>query len=180
MKYKVGDRVFIKPWELMVREFGVLDEYEDMGAHINQPRWPWCHYDELKLAHTDRILTITHVENHYNGIHPLSEKLFIFDDDSVAGYAFDYGEMIEVSDDGYDWNTCPFVGFAAGLTDFGEYITRREGCCTLAWQYARPLKKENPFKKEKQVSIEVRCNGELIDPNVISKETWDRIRSETK
>jgi len=173
MKYKLGDRVFIKPWELMVREFGVLDNFAATGAHIKQPRWPWCHYDEDRLAHTDRILTITHVENHYHGRHPLSEKLFVFDDDSVAGYAFDYGEEIMVWDDGKEPTYRKFVGFLYGRKSPYRTESFLDPKDCISWQHARPITKPD-------IKITVEINGEPKSLSEISEETLLNIRKESK
>ena len=58
----------------------------------------------------------------------------------IAGYSFDYGERIEVSDDGKHWFNYPFFGCVV-FDSVTQYYTDR----TSNWLHARPIRKaESP------------------------------------
>ncbi len=165
MKYQKGDRVFIKPWKMMKEEYGA----NYCSGSIKTPRG-FSKKMEKEFQGRNRIVTITsvHGDYAYDVILDGATKLFGWnvDDEMIAGYAFDWGEEIEVKDcGGQSWRTEKSVGFGAGA----NYPYH---CWTYQWKMARPI-------REPKIEIDVRVNGEAVSLSKLSEETLLRIRKES-
>lgn len=72
MKYKVGDKVKIKTWEQMEREFGLMGCRNDMEV-INCPRKFVADMENsLKAKFPDRVLKIYEVDRDYYNMEGIS------------------------------------------------------------------------------------------------------------
>lgn len=140
-KYKAGDNIVIKPRKLV--------EEEGNKRHFVNGMW-----DSLKG--TDMVVPVKAVYGDTInvggvldgfGIHPCE----------VLGYAFEYGEEIEVSDGGENWRKAVFSGYRPGnpcaVSSIGS-----------VYSYARPIQKN-------QISAKfVNQDGEDVTP-LLSEES---------
>ena len=153
MKYKIGDRVVIKPWLLMEKQYGLTS-----GGNIAS-LVGFMHNQEKALQGTDRVLSIGEEsgDRYFCGGFPSS-----ISDDHILGYAFAYGEEIEVSDDGDNWFKRTFSSYRPGCVNL-------IGTTTSVNMHARPI--QAPV-------IEVTCkvNGEDKPLSFLSEETLLKIR----
>jgi len=165
MEYKVGDRVFIKPWKLMEEEYGLRTNGE-----IDTPI-KWSFIREKWLSGTDRIVTIG---NNLRGTHQLSSKEFFFCEEHIAGLAFDYGEEIEIKQNSscIHWVKERYVGFINGSGV--PYCTASPGA-TYCQSRGIVRKLQTP-----SIEITVKVNGEETKLSDISEETLLNIRKGTK
>ncbi len=92
MKYKVGDRAKIRQWEAMKRQFG-LDNNGDIKNHFSIT---------MKRFYGKIVRIIAASEDCYN-IYEDNAPYYCFNDTMFEGYAFEYGEEAEFSDDKEDW-----------------------------------------------------------------------------
>jgi len=163
MTYKVGDRVFIKPWKLMEAEYGL-----GMYGYINTHQ-PWNPSMEGLLLHTDGILTVTGVGNNgYHCSHPLVNfERYTIMDEHIAGYAFDYGEEIEVKQNSscINWEKTKFLAFIPGTAY--SYMGQNK----VLYRTVRPIQPPT-------IEITVKVNGETKRLSEISEETLLKIRKE--
>jgi len=149
MKYKVGDIVVIKPYALL-GEFWKTDLAIDV-------------YNKC-LRFTDHSVIIKNV--HGNScdaqVRANGKGIYIADAD-ILGYAFEYGDEIEVCISGNNWYTCRFSHYC--LCDSVYSIVTTEG---VSWKYARPIQKET-------FEVTVKRNGKLVDVKNLSDEAWMNI-----
>jgi hypothetical protein len=153
MKYKVGDKVRVRSWKAMEREFG-LDVYDN----INCPFIAFNRKKELEVKKTGRVVTI-------ESARPCSylvEGIMLceFTDEMLEGYAFEYGDEIEVSDDGKNWIKRIYLGYIDGdlfpvatttLSDFPQ----QGGFFIIRNVFARPLTpKPSLIGKEVEVKVD--------------------------
>jgi len=149
--YKVGDRV-------------------DKGDRVVIKPDALCKSNKLtfsrlpSLTGTDRVVTITGsaCSDECGARYPNSDKEWHIDEDWILGYAFDYGEEIEVSDNGQTWFKRRFCAY---VPDRNFLVCTRNSM----YMYARPI-------KEPTIKITVEVNGELKDPSFLSEETWATLR----
>jgi len=173
MNYQEGDRVFIKPQKLLKQEYGVDSDNDLCCGAI------WFRQDmEEDLKGRNRIATITEVQEQWYRVKldgDEDEWNFFLSDEMIAGYAFDWGEEIEVRDndrDEKDWRIRTFYGFIAGR----EYSYSAGGPCLRyaggsCWRYARPIRKPD-------IKITVEINKKPAKLSEISEETLLRLRRE--
>ena len=171
MEYKVGDRVFIKPWKLMEEE-GCITGNEGCGVSCR-----WSKFMETSLKGTDRIITITEAYGgHYKGTHRLTSifESNSFCDEHIAGLAFDYGEEIEIKQNSscIHWVKERYVGFVNGSGV--PYCTASPGA-TYCQSRKIVRKLQTP-----SIEITVKVNGEETKLSDISEETLLNIRKGTK
>lgn len=167
MKYKVGDRVVIKPWLLMEKQYGL-----DGCGNINTcgPNDKGCSFwpkQERMLKGTDRVVVITEVEEWFYFGKQLDRLGFT--DDNILGYAFDYGEEIEVSDDGRTWDVRRFISYTPGsvLTinalnpTFGSDFIRGLPFGSLLYKFARPI--QEPVIEQRGLITAIETISDLCD-----------------
>jgi len=158
MKYKKGDEVVIKPWGLMEQKYGLDDTGHIVcGVEI-------IHFTpemEFALQGTDRTLELKPYSTEaYKSVLPNKERFTIVDE-MILGYAFEWGEEIEVRDSsGQDWKKNIFRGYAPGST--WPVI-----CIRSAFKYARPIRKP-------EIEITIKINDKDATPDDISDETMQK------
>lgn len=151
MKYKAGDKVRVRQWKAMEREFGLtfcgnIDCYKVFITRMKD----YC----------GQIVTITSVgEDCYsikedNGGYNWADNMF-------EGYAFEYGELIEVSNDKLNWEKRIYVGYLDGdaypyrvVSDCTEedFHNKTQFYCEN-FKYARPYKKHTIVIDNKKIEI---------------------------
>ena len=136
-EYKTGDRVVIKPWELMKSQYGMVSE------QVINVKTTFPGYMEDRLTGTDRVVELGEVIRGelFKGTGHLEN--YNISTGMILGYAFEYGEEIEVSDDGEKWRSRTFSGYDPASQNepvrgslFGSVNI------TLGWKYARPVQKK--------------------------------------
>jgi len=153
MKYKVGDKLRVRSWKAMEREFG-LDEEGDI-KFTNPGDVLFIKIMEEEIKSFDRIITICSEEAGFykikedNGVNDWQEECF-------EGYYFEYGEEAEFSNCGDDWGERRYLGYTDGSeypyqsvaisheNNFSNGIT----FASHGWLYARPIKKEENKKQD--------------------------------
>lgn len=110
MKYKEGDRVVVKPWKLMV------EQYELIGASTIGTRVHFTGSMERLLEGTDRVVCIQSVGGEYRVAG--WEDFKTISDEHILGYAFEYGDKVEASDNGKAWREETFWGYRLGHTSY--------------------------------------------------------------
>ncbi len=165
MKYKVGDKVRVRSWEAMEREFGRV------GSSVNVPGMG---FNKYMRKYCGQIVTI---KSECSSYYHISEEnpAYNWTDDMFEGYAFNYGEKIEVSDDGSKWGKSIYVGYIDGKKYpyivvnqvHKEAFAVGEKFSTCGWAYARPI------QKQPEVSIKIEVNGKPVT-EPMSEETARR------
>jgi len=159
MKYKKGDRVVIKPWAMMVEQYGVCGSGEPKTGETM-----FLESMENNLAGTDRTVEIqSNSDVYYHGTEKFDWK---FTDKMILGYAFEWGEEIEVSDDGKNWKKVKFTAYTCRLPDDCFFVSTAYG----TYRYARPIRKT-------VIEIDVKVNGEIVSLSDISEATLLKIRN---
>lgn len=141
MKYKVGDKVRVRQWEAMMRQG------EPLSGDISFPGKPWL-FIKMNKKFCGQIVTIKEVMGDcYRIVEDNGGYHWI--DEMFEGYAFKYGEAIEVSDDGKQWERRIYTGYIDGAewpyacvdsvdeSKFGAGKNFAIG----TWKYARPVPK---------------------------------------
>jgi len=179
LKYKVGDRVFIKPYKLMVEQY---------GTHPVPGGYPFFKNMEAGLQGKNRIVTIRECCDRYyyvardsrqetwSGVYSYSWPIVTtipITDEMIAGRAFDYGEEIEVSDDQRSWHKETFCGFVPEGKH--PYCVKSKNGVLWLYRHVRPLKEE-----KLDINIEVTINGEKASLADISDETLQKARKKAK
>jgi len=154
MEFKRGDKVRVRQWKAMEREYGL-----DKNGDIDLP----CKFTSDMRDFCGKVVTIScgyekffGIKDH-EGVYGLVYK--IEEDDEIhdwlasmfEGYAFEYGDEIEVSDDGEHWERGFYVGYLDGFTfpyacaTGGDKEAFAEGgrFHALFWKYARPIQKKH-------------------------------------
>lgn len=168
MRYKVGDRVFIKPWKLMEKDCGL-----DVYGKIKHKKIFISSMERILIGR-NRIAKILSVSDDCYGVQLDGEERewrYAILDDMIAGYAFDYDKKAEFSDNRRDWYMLSFRGFAPG-TEY-PYSTGMYAP-SYKWRYARPLSKES------EIEINVKINGKEAKLSNVSDETLRNIKEKEK
>jgi len=168
MEFKRGDKVRVRQWKAMEREYGL-----DKNGDIDLP----CKFTSDMRDFCGKVVTIScgyekffGIKDH-EGVYDLVYK--IKEDDGICdwlasmfeGYAFEYGDVIEVSDDGVGWVKRIYVGYIDGAlfpymcVANGEEIIFHSGKKFNAyyWKYARPIQRKHTIVidgKEIEISEE--------------------------
>ena len=133
-EYKTGDRVVIKPWALMEERYGL-----DSTGSI-EVKATFTEKMEECLKGTDRVVTLggRFLCGSFDGTGHL--KGFEVSPDAILGYAFEYGEEIEVSDTGAEWH--PWLFSSYDPANLNLLVRATEVSCSnssAGWKYARPV-----------------------------------------
>lgn len=167
MKYKVNDKVRIRSWEAMKREFGLTGAGEiDLTFVFTFEMKEFCG----KSMYVNKV----------NGTSYLLDKEINvqFTDDMLEGYAFEYGEDIEFSNDKLDWNYRKYLNYVDGISrpyicvpcNFVKEFINGKMYPTVSYKYARPLQ---PKPKSKPETIKLITEGfKVVEVN---KSDWDLI-----
>ena len=168
-KYKVGDKVRVRSWEAMKREFGSV-----VPVEIVTPGFSFNSNMNMK-AYCGSVVTIKSIENDY---YLVEETIWCWQDWMFEGYAFEYGDEIMCSDDNEKLPVKRvYLGYADG--SYAPYITAavenfdisNHKLLACLYKYAKPLPKEPTIK------IDIQINGEPAKISDISEEIWNRIRN---
>jgi len=167
MKYKKDDKVVINPWGLMQQRHGL-----DKDGNIKTPN-PFTVNAESQLIGRDRVVTI----NCENGESPILEFRSGMTcwgcDEMILAHAFEWGEEIEVSDDGDMWDKRLFLSYTPGVI-----LPINVACMTMnkaskLYRFARPIRKPD-------VKLTVEIGGKILTASEIkhtfSAETWAKLR----
>jgi len=142
MKYKAGDKVRIRQWEALKRQYK-LDEDGDI---------PKIGFLKMMKEYCGKTVTINQIDvtlDRYkikedNGIWYWYEEVF-------EGYAFEFGEEAEFSDDKEDWCKRIYLGYIDGAEypyvcvsgSYRENFRNGEKYISNKWRYARPIQKKH-------------------------------------
>ena len=150
MEYKVGDKVRVRSKEAIERvklPFGEIDKY------------------------SGKIMTITKVVDGANIHYRCKEDngQYLWREDDFEGYAFEYGEKIEVGNVPGNWQKRIYIGYIDGIycpyiAVYGDHEKLfREGkeFNIFFWRYARPLRKQQT--ENNIVEINILINGKKIN-----------------
>jgi hypothetical protein len=158
-KYKVGDRVVIKPDALLVEENLLRKAVYLVEA----------------LRGTDRVVVITGDSSGSPAAFWIKPKQGTFKSicigsNDILGPALDFHEECEVSQDGKGWETRKFISYLPGCTHpcrtvgGSGYSMDQSG-----WKYVRRI-------QELTIKVTVEVNGEQKAPSFLSEETWAKLR----
>jgi len=132
MKYKIGDKVVLKP-ALLLEELGV---------------WGYI-LDEVKQG--GRVGYIAKTDENMGYLIELPTSTWWIKEDYILGYYFEYGEEIEVSD-GIEWNPAFFSAYDPHSSL--KVVAWRDSCVlTYHHYYARPVQKEPECKLLKDFKV---------------------------
>ena len=158
MKFKPGDKVRVRQWKAMERNYG-LDE------HGNINHWP-AFIKEMSFL-CGKEVTIDAV---------LEEKVYTIKEDSrrfewadymFEGYAFEYGDLIEVSDNGKNWYRYIYVSYIDG--NEYPYCVASETEFRLLKFRAKYFRHARPLQRRHTITID----GKDID---ISEESYQNLK----
>ena len=170
MNYKVGDKVRVRQYKAMVWEFGIR---EDKGI-----KTPYATFWESMQIYCGDVLTIRNVTA--DGYRCSNERDMEvsrrWTDAMFEGYAFEYGDRIEVSDDRENWYERIYMGYIDGGKSPYAVVSDlfldkyRKGKRFEIWRYkyARPI-------PQPTIEVKIFVNGkETNEP--LSVETAKRLR----
>ena len=138
MKFKVGDKVRVRQWKTLIRGFGV----NVYGVVDTKKFWFSCKMKD----YCGKVVTIKEVHNDYYKIVE-DNGTFDWTDEVFEGYAFEYGDKIEVSDNEMSWSLAIYVGYidgeekpyvAVGILHQDKFFGGAR-FCSYHWKYARPI-----------------------------------------
>ena len=146
MKFKVGDRVKVRQWEAMLRgNKSVCDSISFLGTPFLFPK--------TNRKFCGQVVTIKEVwDDHYHIKEDNGECCWI--DEEFEGYAFEFGEVAEFSNNGEKWERRIYVGYIDGADypyvsvnsiDETRFKKGLSFLCAL-WKYARPIPKKKSIQ----------------------------------
>jgi len=157
MKFKRGDKVRVRQWEAMEREFGSYD-----SGLLKTP--VYCFSPDMakycgKSVTIDFVIISEGCSSYYSIIEDGGN--FNWTDAMFEGYAFEYGDEIEVSDDEECWEKGFYIGYLDGFhlpyacATGGDKEAFAEGkkFHALFWKYARPIQKHRIVIDGKEIEI---------------------------
>lgn len=130
-KYEIGDTVRIMAYDKINELRSSNSEYYYSCA------------DEKFVKSQNRIVTIAWIDE--SSMHLRKPDGNVFQNYTpiwvIEGYAFEYGEIIEVSDDNKTWRTRRFLAY----TPKGKTVVFRDvDEAVTYWIYARPIREPEP------------------------------------
>ena len=170
-KYDVGDKVVIKPWWLMVKQYGFVTE----DIYTEDDKRIACNYRfssgmEKELEGTDRVVEIGRVNcnTYYSTNSPLQGHFIT--DEMILGYHFEYGDEVEVSDTNFPNKVIRTFSHYNLSNNSQEGVVVENGNILENWKYALHVQKLS-------IEIDVKINGKDAKLSDISEETLKRLRS---
>ena len=155
MKYKVGDRVSVSQWKAMEREYG--------KSAKGVIKAPYNFTSDMETFCGGTVTIAVVYEDHY--LIEEDGRRFLWADEMFEGYAFEYGDKIEVSNNDSGWQKVIYVGYIDGIDN--PYVAVRKGGEEFFegglkfgiefWKYARPIQKKHKIiidDKEVEISEE--------------------------
>lgn len=144
LKYKVGDKVRVRQWDAMKREYGVNE-----NGDIRAPSGFLIFTSGMKhLCGESVIVEACEANSELFCRHGIDDYPWWISEDVIEGYAFEYGEEIEIK---YydDWNKRIFVGYVDGVDKPYICVDKlseddfKKGNVfdTSFWKHARPIQK---------------------------------------
>lgn len=146
MKYKVNDEVRIRQWKPMERQFGLSNV--DINCRLRFSR-------EMK-QYCGKSARIVEVESDRYRLEVEDQIVpFSFTDDMLEGYAFEYGDEIEVNSDEGQWERKIYVGYVDGSRHpyqcvskyFRQYFNNGKNFVIDSYKHARPIKKNKELEE---------------------------------
>jgi len=140
MWYKVGEKVRVRQWKPMAREFGTNE-----WGEIKTPRYYFGREKENFCGQIVTILEEIDIQNCYK----ITEDggYWRWTDNMFEGYAFEYGDEIFVSNDAENWVKRIYIGYLDGAKkpyactkDIENFRSGKEFEVEL-WKYASPQEK---------------------------------------
>jgi len=146
MKFKVGDKVRVRQWKAIERES------KNIEIELIFP--------EKKRKYCGQVVTIKGIIYDSYLIEEDGGE-FVWEDWMFEGYAFEYGDEIEVSDDEKIWNKAIYVAYIDGakepyrvvMYNDIEKFKRGEKFNCRVFKYARPIKKHKIIIDGKEIEI---------------------------
>jgi len=143
MKYKVGDKVRVRQWETMARQGKLLHE----GIGFPEKRWLFLKENRIFCG---LAVTIKNVADDYYRIEE-DNREWHWIDEMFEGYAFEYGEVAEFSNNGEKWERRIYVDYIdgskypyIGVHPLDENKFKKgENFDHGSWKYARPIPKKH-------------------------------------
>jgi len=145
MRYKKGDRVRVRQWEAMARQYELLSN-DNIGI-FKEYLYPFL---KTNKKFCGQVVTIKKIENDCYRIEEDNERC-CWIDEMFEGYAFEYGEVAEFSNDSERWERRIYVGYIDGanypyvsvnLVDETRFKKGISFTCD-SWKYARPIPKKH-------------------------------------
>ena len=143
MRYKEGNRVRVRQWEAMKRQGELLSG--DISFHGK----PFL-FLKMNRRFCGQVVTIKKVEGCCYRIEEDNGQWHWIDEE-FEGYAFEYGETAEFSNDGEKWERKFYAGYIDGAdypyvavnkVDEARFKKGLSFTCVL-WKYARPIPKKH-------------------------------------
>ena len=143
MRYKEGDRVRVRQWKAMARQGKLLSD----GISFPEKWWIFL---KINRKFCGQVVTIKGVANDHYRIEE-DNRQCCWIDEMFEGYAFEFGEVAEFSNNGENWERRIYVGYIDGSKypyigvhpldekKFKEGKNFDHG----SWKYARPIPKKH-------------------------------------
>ena len=145
MEYKVGDKVRVRQWEAMARQYELLSN-DNIGIY-KEYLYPFL---KTNKKFCGQVVTIKKIENDCYRIEEDNERC-CWIDEMFEGHAFEYGEVAEFSDSGNAWIRRIYVAYADGAER--PYVTvdpidvtgfkKGMSFAIETWKHARPIPKKH-------------------------------------
>ena len=174
MEYQKGDRVFIKPWLLMERQYK-----KDMTGDLMVSGSIWFTTGmEHALKGDGRVVVLGETKNRGFEAQFPDGSCWTVTPEMIAGYAFEYGEKIEVRESNDDpWEKAFFVAFRPGA---------KYPYCTVHHYYTGEFQQGEPYLggyyryvrriEKPNIEITAKINGKEVPLSKISDETFRNLK----
>jgi len=154
MRYKEGNRVRVRQWEAMLRGNKLVS---DNISFLGKPFL----FLKTNRRFCGQVVTIRGVGNDHYRIEE-DNRQFCWTDEMFEGYAFEYGEIAEFSNDGEKWERRIYVGYIDGskwpyvcvASSDEDRFNEGKNFSHALWKYARPFPKKHTITID-GVEIEV-------------------------